>query len=132
MKAREYNCKAGCPVEATLDLIGGRWKGVVLYNLIDGPVRFNELRRQIPGATQRVLTRQLRELEAVGMISRTVTPSIPPRVDYELTELGRSLSPVIAALRDWGAEYLEEMKARRASAVVEPGAREPLQPVAAE
>jgi len=116
MKARNYDCHAGCPVEAVLDLIGGRWKGMVLYNLMEGPVRFNELRRRIPGATQRVLTRQLRELEKAGLVARLVTPSVPPRVDYELTELGRSLAPVIAALRDWGADYLDRVASRPAAA----------------
>jgi DNA-binding HxlR family transcriptional regulator len=113
MKDRDYSCNGGCPVEAVLDLIGGRWKGVVLYNLVEGPVRFNELRRRMPNATQRVLTRQLREMEVAGLISRTVTPSIPPRVDYALTDLGLSLVPVISAMREWGAVYLDQTGGRK-------------------
>ncbi len=113
MKARDYSCNDGCPVEATLDLIGGRWKGVVLYNLVEGPVRFNELRRRMPNATQRVLTRQLRGMETAGLISRMVTPSIPPRVDYALTELGTSLVPVISALCSWGEAYLDQTGGRK-------------------
>ncbi|MDI7861222.1 helix-turn-helix transcriptional regulator [Rhizobiaceae bacterium n13] len=94
----------GCPVEATLSFLDGKWKGVILFHLMGGTLRFNELRRKLPSVTQRMLTKQLRELEEAGLISRTVFPVVPPRVDYELTVAGRSLQPVIAALAAWGQE----------------------------
>lgn len=96
------DCSPGCAVEATLTLIDGKWKGVVLYHLLSGTLRFNEIRRKLPSVTQRMLTHQLRELEADGLISRVVFPQVPPRVDYSLTERGRSLEPVIMALKAWG------------------------------
>lgn len=106
MKHRNYECSPGCPVEATLELIGGKWKGLVLYHLLQGTMRFNEMRRKMPSVTQRMLTRQLRELEAAGLIVRTVYAEVPPRVEYTLTEGGETLRPVILALREWGRNYL--------------------------
>ncbi|WP_019644025.1 winged helix-turn-helix transcriptional regulator [Novispirillum itersonii] len=96
------DCSPGCAVEATLTLIDGKWKGVILFHLLDGTLRFNEIRRKLPSVTQRMLTHQLREMEADGLISRTVFPQVPPRVDYALTERGRSLQPVLMALKQWG------------------------------
>lgn len=97
----------GCPVESTLSFIDGKWKGVILYHLLgEGTLRFNELRRRIPAVTQRMLTKQLRELEDEGFITRTVYPVVPPKVDYDLTELGRSMEPVINALRAWGLAHV--------------------------
>ena len=97
----------GCPVESTLSFLDGKWKGVILYHLLgEGTLRFNELRRRIPSVTQRMLTKQLRELEEAGLLSRTVFPVVPPRVDYALTPLGLSLEPVISALRTWGKEHV--------------------------
>lgn len=93
----------GCPVETTLSYLDGKWKGVILFHLMDGKLRFNELRRKLPSVTQRMLTKQLRELEEAGILSRTVFPVVPPRVDYELTAAGRSLEPIIQALAVWGA-----------------------------
>ena len=106
MNHSDYDCNLGCPVEATLELIGGKWKGGILYHLLDGTHRFNELRRIMPDVTQRMLTRQLRELEACQLISRTVYAEVPPRVEYSLTEYGRTLEPVIQALRGWGMQHL--------------------------
>lgn len=100
-----------CPVELTLDLIDGKWKGVLLYHLGEGPLRFNEIRRRAPAATQRMLTRQLRELEADGLIIRTVYPEVPPRVDYRLSARGESLGPIIAALKAWGTAHMAELAA---------------------
>jgi DNA-binding HxlR family transcriptional regulator len=85
----------GCPVESTLTFLDGKWKGVILFHLLGGTLRFNELRRKAPLVTQRMLTKQLRELEEAGLISRTIHPVVPPHVDYALTPLGRSLEPVI-------------------------------------
>lgn len=86
-----------------MDLIGGKWKGVILYHLLrDGTLRFSDLNRRLTGITKRMLTRQLRELEEDELLRRTVHAQVPPRVDYDLTEEGRSLAPVIAALKAWG------------------------------
>lgn len=95
-----------CPVEATLDLIGGKYKALILWHLSDGTLRFSELRSRIKRATPKMLTQQLRELEAQDLIHREVYPVIPPKVEYSLTETGRSLMPILVAMRDWGAEYL--------------------------
>lgn len=95
-----------CPVAATIELIGGKYKALILWHLSDGTLRFSELQRRINGATPKMLTQQLRELEAKALIHREVYPVVPPRVEYQLTELGRSLLPVLVAMRDWGAEYL--------------------------
>lgn len=107
---KRYDCAVGCPVEATLDLIEGKWKGVIVYHLLDGTLRFNELRRRIPKATQRMLTRQLRELEESGLIHREVYPQVPPRVEYSLTAEGRSLEALIRAMFDWGTERIVRMR----------------------
>ena len=97
----------GCPVESTLSFLDGKWKGVILYHLLNGgTLRFNELRRHIPSVTQRMLTKQLRELEEAGLISRKVFPVVPPRLDYTLTPLGLSMQPVIAALKTWGDSHV--------------------------
>jgi len=104
---KNYDCATGCPVEATLDLIDGKWKAVILYHLLGDAVRFNELGRRLSRITQRMLTRQLRELEAAGLMHREVYAEVPPRVEYSLTSLGRSLEPVIRSLWTWGSTYLE-------------------------
>lgn len=98
--------KDNCPVEATLDLIGGKYKALILWHLSDGTLRFSELRQRIAKATPKMLTQQLRELEMQDLIHREVYPVIPPKVEYSLTETGRSLMPILVAMRDWGAEYL--------------------------
>jgi len=95
-----------CPVEATLELIGGKYKALILWHLSDGTLRFNQLRSQINGVTAKMLTQQLRELETQALIHREVYPVIPPKVEYSLTETGRSLMPILVAMRDWGADYL--------------------------
>ncbi|MEL6316555.1 MAG: helix-turn-helix domain-containing protein [Pseudomonadota bacterium] len=100
-----YDCNGGCPVEAALEQIAGKWKGLALFHLADGPKRFNELKRLAGSVTQRTLTKQLRELEADGLISRTVYAVVPPKVVYALTPKGAALTPVLMALRDWGAAH---------------------------
>ena len=99
--------ESNCPVEATLDLIGGKYKALILWHLSDGTLRFSELRKRISSATPKMLTQQLRELEARELIYRQVYPVIPPKVEYSLTDLGRSLLPILVAMRNWGAEYLK-------------------------
>ncbi|WP_191060794.1 winged helix-turn-helix transcriptional regulator [Geminicoccus harenae] len=96
--------RTGCAVEATLSVIGGVWKPVLLFHLLQGKLRFNALCRLTPSATARMITLQLRELEADGIVNRIVYPEVPPKVEYELTELGRSLEPVLLSMRDWGEQ----------------------------
>ena len=99
-----------CPVEATLELIGGKYKALILWHLSESTLRFSELRKVIKNATPKMLTQQLRELEAQKLINREVFPIIPPRVEYSLTELGHSLMPILVAMRDWGAKYMKTSK----------------------
>jgi len=99
-----------CPVEATLDLIGGKYKALILWHLSENKLRFSELKKAIRKATPKMLTQQLRELEAQNLIHREVYPIIPPRVEYSLTELGSSLIPLLVAMRDWGANYMRTSK----------------------
>jgi DNA-binding HxlR family transcriptional regulator len=95
-----------CTVEAALDVIGGKWKPVILWALGDNVLRFNELQKGLPGVNSKMLTKQLRELEEDGIITRTVYPEVPPRVEYAITDFGRTLIPILQALCKWGAEYL--------------------------
>jgi len=95
-----------CPVEAALDSIGGKWKAVILFRLLEGTRRFNELKRLMPNITQRMLTNQLRELEADGLIHREVYPQVPPKVEYSLTELGLSLKTILVGLKQWGETHM--------------------------
>ncbi|MCB1658379.1 MAG: helix-turn-helix transcriptional regulator [Pseudomonadales bacterium] len=92
----------------TLDIIGGKWKGMILYHLVSGTRRFNELMRLMPDVTQRMLTRQLRELEDDGVIIRKVYAEVPPKVEYSLSEVGQTLLPVIQSLTQWGKMYLAQ------------------------
>lgn len=102
--------RSGCTVEAALAVIGGRWKGVILYWLLADKKRFGQLRRHLAACSARVLTLQLRELERDGLIKRTVYAEVPPRVEYELTSFGRSLEPVLLGLKDWGAKYQRRLQ----------------------
>jgi DNA-binding HxlR family transcriptional regulator len=109
------DCSPGCAVEATLRFIDGKWKGVILWHLLTETLRFNQLRRLLPSVTQRMLTNQLRELEQDGFVARRIYAEIPPRVEYSLTERGRTLAPVLLALKAWGDAYGEvEEKAEAA------------------
>jgi DNA-binding HxlR family transcriptional regulator len=98
-----------CPVEATLDMIGGKYKALILWHLSEGTLRFSELQKRI-SATAKMLTQQLRELENDQLVHREVYPVIPPKVEYSLTDLGKSLMPILVAMRDWGADYLRTSK----------------------
>ena len=95
-----------CPVSATLNLVGGKYKALILWHLAENKLRFSQLNKLIPRATAKMLTQQLREMEAQNLIHREVYPVVPPKVEYSLTDLGASLMPVLVAMRDWGAEYL--------------------------
>ncbi|MDF1632916.1 helix-turn-helix domain-containing protein [Mycoplana sp. MJR14] len=97
-----FDCSPGCSVEAAIALIDGKWKSVILFHLLGGTLRFNEIRRQVPGVTQRMLTNQLRELEQDGLVDRKVYAQVPPKVEYSLSALGRSMEPVLLALKAWG------------------------------
>ncbi len=105
-RQRKPGAYQNCPVEAALNIIGGKWKAVILFQLSQGTKRFNELRRALPNVTQRMLTNQLRELERDGMVARKVYAQVPPKVEYSLTELGRSLEPVLFKLWDWGEDHI--------------------------
>ena len=96
-----------CPVETTLELIGGKYKALILWHLSEGKLRFSELNRLV-SATPKMLTQQLRELEENQLVHREVYPVIPPKVEYSLTELGRSLMPILVAMRNWGADYMRK------------------------
>lgn len=103
MAEQKYNC----PVEATLSQIGGKYKAIILYHLIKEDVlRFSQLQKVIPKATPKMMSQQLRELEADGLINRKVYPVVPPKTEYSLTERGKTLSPVITAMYDWGHTYM--------------------------
>ena len=112
-KHSRYDCSQGCPVEATLELIGGKWKGLLLYHLLEGTQRFSALRRQMLSITPRMLTNQLRELEADGLVHREVFPVIPPHVEYSLTPQGKTLAPVIRELKRWGDAHLARQAGTR-------------------
>ncbi len=94
-----------CGVAVTLELIGGKWKGVILWHLTLKTLRFSQLRRRLPGITQKMLTQQLRELERDGLVHREVYAEVPPRVEYSLTDLGRTLQPTLQQMCDWGRTF---------------------------
>ena len=96
-----------CDVATTVSMIGSKWKLLIIRNLILRPWRFNELQRALVGISQKVLTDSLRQMEADGIITRTVYPEVPPRVEYALSSLGESLNPIIAAMKQWGCRYKE-------------------------
>lgn len=102
---QRYDCNQGCPVEAALEQISGKWKGLIVYHLMDTTLRFNELSRRVGEVTQRSLTKQLRELEADGIVHRKVFAVVPPKVEYSLTAKGQQLRDVIQALGSWGRQY---------------------------
>jgi DNA-binding HxlR family transcriptional regulator len=99
--------RAVCPVTAVVDLVGGKWKIPLLWHLQRGPLRYGDLRRAIPGISEKMLGQQLQALAADGLVDRTAYPEIPPRVEYALTERGRTLVPALNALAEWGVHHLD-------------------------
>ena len=97
-----------CPVATTVQLIGSKWKILIIRNLMGRPWRFNELKKDLDGISQKVLTDSLRSMEEDGLVTRTVSPEVPPRVEYALSELGESMRPIIKAMEIWGTEYKEK------------------------
>lgn len=99
-----------CPIEATIQLIGGKYKAVILWHLMNDTLRYSQLHRKMPKATDKMLTQQLRELEKDGLINRKVYPVVPPKTEYSLTEFGKSLVPILDAMCDWGTDYLQKLQ----------------------
>lgn len=97
-----------CPIEATLSLIGGKYKCLILWHLINNTLRYNQLKKLIPQATPKMLTQQLRELENDGLIIRTIYPVIPPKVEYTLSDFGKSITPILDSMCEWGKIYLAD------------------------
>lgn len=107
MRERVVSTSLACPTEVALEIVGGKWKLVILERLLAGVQRFGQLQKTMPTITARMLTRQLRELEADGLVLRTVYPQVPPKVEYRLSDVGQSLQPLLAQLRAWGDWYRE-------------------------
>lgn len=105
---KKDSCIITCPVDATLNLIGGKYKSLILWHLTDGTLRFGELRKIIPQATSKMLTQQLRELENDNLIIRTVYPVVPPKVEYKLSDFGESIKPILDVMYKWGLNYFEK------------------------
>ncbi len=103
MKTKEE--MPACPVATTVQMIGSKWKLLIMRNLLARPWRFNELQKDLDGISQKVLTDSLRSMEADGIITRTVFPEVPPRVEYSLSELGESMRPIIKSMEEWGLNY---------------------------
>lgn len=98
-----------CPVATTVGLIGSKWKLLIMRNLLVRPWRFNELKKSLEGISQKVLTDSLRSMEEDGIITRTVYPEVPPRVEYALSDLGESMRPILMAMQEWGTNYKESL-----------------------
>ena len=96
-----------CPVEVTLDLIGGKWKGIIIFNLKRGTLRFNEIQKQMPSISERMLIKELRDLEKNGLVERKVYAEVPPKVEYSLTEYGKTIIPIIDLICSWGLTHIE-------------------------
>lgn len=102
-RLQNYNC----PVEASMNIVGGKYKAIIIYHLMDATLRFSELQREIPQATPKMLSQQLKELEADGIINRVLYPVVPPKTEYSLTELGKTLVPIVQSLCEWGENYFK-------------------------
>ena len=118
MRKQRHERYTNCPVEAALDIIGGKWKSIILFRVLEETRRFNELRKLLPNITQRTLTNQLRELERDGLLLRNVYAEVPPKVEYSITAFGRTLEPVLTALKGWAELHMPE----KLEALHQPGA----------
>ncbi|QDU61093.1 putative HTH-type transcriptional regulator YybR [Planctomycetes bacterium Pan216] len=107
--------ESSCPISDVLSVIGGRWKVHLLWYVLEGPVRFNQFRRKMPGISQKMLTQQLRELVRDGLVARKQFPEIPPRVEYSMTPLGRTLEPTLRSIHDWGNKHWSEVEEARSA-----------------
>jgi len=105
MRKQRHEQYTQCPIEAAMDIIGGKWKGSILFLLLDDKKRFSDFQKRLTKITQRTLTQQLRDLERDGMVSRQIFPEVPPRVEYSLTEKGRTLAPLLIELKKWGEAH---------------------------
>jgi DNA-binding HxlR family transcriptional regulator len=115
-QSQSFDGVFNCPVEATLAVIGGKWKGLILFHLAQsGTHRFSELRRKIPGVSERMLTQQLRELECDGVVHREVYPEVPPKVEYSLTHYGETLRPICELMCVWGKKHIKRIKIKEGS-----------------
>ncbi|MEO8155801.1 MAG: helix-turn-helix domain-containing protein [Rhizobacter sp.] len=112
MRKQKHTVYTHCPVEVVFDMIAGKWKSMVLFNLSEKTLRFNELMRLLPSITQRMLTTQLRELERDGLVAREVFAEVPPRVEYSMTPLGASLGPLLGTLKAWAETHVPERLAK--------------------
>ncbi len=119
MRKQRHVLYTHCPVEATLDIIGGKWKSIILFRVLEETRRFNELRRLLPNLTQRILTNQLRELESDGLISRKIYAEIPPKVEYSITAFGKTLEPVLRTLTQWAHQHMLPRMAAATSTAAE-------------
>lgn len=116
------NIQYQCSMELTLDLIGGKWKSLILWHLGENTLRFSELKRTLPQITQKMLTQQLRDLEMDGLVHRYIYTQIPPKVEYSLTDAGKSLLPILATLCQWGLNYANEVEVAGKDLTCEPSA----------
>jgi DNA-binding HxlR family transcriptional regulator len=107
--AKSINIADQCPIQIGLNMLSGKWKMAILWHLTKGTIRFNELQRMLPAITQKTLTQQLRELERDGLILRQIFPEVPPRVEYQLSELGTTVIPLLNSLCQWGKDYQKQM-----------------------
>lgn len=107
MGARKYTCG----LDAAIAVMGGKWKGLILFSLGEGPLRFGELRRSVAGISERILILQLREMETSGLVHREVHQQVPPKVEYSLTRFGRTLNTALGPLGEWGEEHMERIEA---------------------
>ena len=107
MRKQRHAVYGNCPVEAALDIIGGKWKAILIFHILDGTKRFSDFGRLLPGLSPRILTTQLRELEADGVIARTVYPQVPPKVEYSITPFGQTLQPMLHELALWSDMHVK-------------------------